>query len=105
MASEVTQALPLAVGQLVHQNPASATEAKSAHNTQAAQRPAAVVTQVVAAQAAAQVSVSDKERAVRVPKRTEANFAGQEDREQNEPSELPRRSAKKDPDSKVDIVA
>lgn len=102
MASELTQVLPLALGQLVHQTQTSSSEARSIAQY-STPRDISYITQVAAAQTASRVE-RDKERSPQVPKRSEANFSAQDEKPENEPSAT-MKQAKKKHDGKVDVVA
>ncbi len=104
MASELTQVLPIALGQLVNNNQGAATEAKSLAQY-STPRDISYITQVAAAQTASKVDKNDKERAPQVPKRSEPNFSSQDEKPENEPSSLLSKGSKKKHDGKIDLVA
>lgn len=105
MASEISQVLPLALGQLVNQNQSlGITSPAAAQYT--TPREVAYITQVAAAQTINKVKENDKSRSTQVPKRSEPNFSTQDEKPENEPSSLLRNARKKrSHDGDLDVVA
>ena len=103
MASGITQALPLAVGQIVNQQQ-QVNPVRDAQTVSHTQKDAQQITQTLSSQTATKVQRDDKSRSAQVPKKSEGSFSSQEERNEEDLPQVKKKGSGKS-GSSLTVVA